>query len=77
MSIELPREARKEALASIERYFLEKLAPLVYNQAVADVQDRLQARIAELSIGLMIRVALSAPSRRRLLLENPGAISLS
>lgn len=29
-------------------FFLEELAPLVYNQAVSDVQDRLQARVAEL-----------------------------
>ncbi len=72
MSIELSKEARKEAIASIERYFLEnmeekigniaagallgyfleELGPLVYNQAVADVQDRLQARIAELDIDI-------------------------
>ena len=72
MSIELPKETRKEAIASIERYFLEnteekigniaagallgyfleELGPLVYNQAVADVQDRLQARIAELDIDI-------------------------
>ena len=72
MSIELSKEVRKEAVASIERYFLEnmeekigniaagallgyfleELGPLVYNQAVADVQDRLQARIAELDIDI-------------------------
>lgn len=72
MTIEIPREARKEAIASIERYFkeerdekigniaagallgyfLEEIAPLVYNQAVADVQERLQARVAELDIEL-------------------------
>lgn len=70
MSIEIPKEARKEAIASIERYFqenmeekigniaaagllgffLEEIGPLVYNQAVADVQERLQARVAELDI---------------------------
>ena len=70
MTIEISREARKEAIASIERYFqenmdekigniaagallgyfLEELGPLVYNQAVADVQERLQARVAELDI---------------------------
>ena len=68
MTIEISKEARKEAIASIERYFrenmeekignvaaagllayfLEELGPLVYNRAVADVQERLQARIAEL-----------------------------
>ena len=68
MTIELPKEVRKEAIASIERYFqenmdekigniaaggllgffLEELGPLVYNKAVADVQERLQSRVAEL-----------------------------
>jgi uncharacterized protein (DUF2164 family) len=31
-------------------YFLEELGPLVYNKAVADVQERLQARIMEVDI---------------------------
>ena len=68
MSIDIPKEARQEAIASIERYFrenmeekigniaagallgffLEELGPLVYNKAVSDVQERLQARVAEL-----------------------------
>lgn len=70
MAIELPAEQRKEAIASIERYFLEnrdekignmaasallgyfleELGPLVYNRAVADVQERLQARVMEVDI---------------------------
>ena len=70
MSIEIPKEARAQAIASIERwfqehrderignvtagallgYFLEEIGPLVYNRAVADVQERLQARISELDI---------------------------
>jgi uncharacterized protein (DUF2164 family) len=70
MTIELSKEARKEAITSIERYFaenmeekigniaaggllgyfLEELGPLVYNKAVADVQERLQARITEIDI---------------------------
>jgi uncharacterized protein (DUF2164 family) len=70
MTINLPKEAHNEAVASIERYFrehmearignvaasgllnyfLEEVGPLVYNQAVADVQERLQMRIAELDI---------------------------
>jgi uncharacterized protein (DUF2164 family) len=70
MTIEIPKDARKEAIASIERYFadhmeekigniaagallnyfLEEIGPLVYNQAVTEVQERLQARIAELDI---------------------------
>lgn len=31
-------------------FFLEEIGPAVYNQAVADVQERLQARVAELDI---------------------------
>ena len=70
MPIELPREARTQAIASIERYFteeldqrigniaagallgffLEEIGPLVYNRAVADVQERLAARVSELDI---------------------------
>jgi uncharacterized protein (DUF2164 family) len=68
MAIELTKEARKEAIASIERWFrenmeekigniaaggllgfiLEEIGPSIYNQAVADVQERLQTRVAEL-----------------------------
>ena len=70
MSIEISKEARLQAVASIERYcrenldepignvaagamlgsFLEEIGPLVYNRAVADVQERMQARILELDI---------------------------
>jgi uncharacterized protein (DUF2164 family) len=70
MPIELSREARSQAVASIERYFseeldqhignigagallsffLEEIGPLVYNQAVRQVQERLQERIQELDI---------------------------
>lgn len=70
MPIELPRDARQQAVASIERYFsehlqqkignvaaggllgffLEEIGPVVYNRAVADVQERLQQRVAELDI---------------------------
>ena len=70
MAIELTREARTLAIASIERYFrqnmdepignvaasgllsffLEELGPSIYNQAVADLQQRLTERIAELDI---------------------------
>jgi uncharacterized protein (DUF2164 family) len=68
MAIELSKEARTQAIASIERYFsenmdqrigniaagallgffLEEIAPSVYNKAVADVQETLQARVMEL-----------------------------
>ncbi|OYQ38907.1 hypothetical protein CHU94_15890 [Rhodoferax sp. TH121] len=70
MAIEISKEARQQAIASIERYFreymdepignvaaggllgffLEEVGPLVYNQAVADVQERLQARVAEVDL---------------------------
>lgn len=68
--IELEKEARQQAIASIERYFrenmdepignvaasgllgffVEEIGPVIYNEAVRDVQERLQARIAELDI---------------------------
>ena len=70
MTIELAKEARTTAIASIERYhletfgeklgniqaaawlyfFLEEIAPSVYNQAVAAVQERLIARATEVDI---------------------------
>jgi uncharacterized protein (DUF2164 family) len=70
MTIELSKEVRKEAVASIERYFkenmeekigniaasgllgffLDEIGPVIYNKAVADVQERLQARISELDL---------------------------
>lgn len=70
MTIELSKEARKEAIASIERYFrenmeepigniaagallgffVEEIGPLIFNRAVADVQERLQARVNELDL---------------------------
>lgn len=70
MTIESSKEARKQAVASIERhflenmeekigdfaagallgFFLEEIGPLVYNRAVADVQERLQSRIMEIDI---------------------------
>ena len=70
MSIELPKDARQAAIASIERYFaenmeerignmaagallgffVEEVGPVIYNMAVAEVQERLQARIMELDL---------------------------
>ena len=72
MTIELTKEVRTQAIASIERYFLEEngepignmaagallnffladIAPAVYNLAVAQAQESMQARIAELDIDL-------------------------
>jgi uncharacterized protein (DUF2164 family) len=70
MSIELNKDARKQAVLSIERYFLdnmdekigniqagallnffvEEIGPSIYNQAVLEVQERLQTRIMEIDI---------------------------
>lgn len=36
------------AAGSLLDYFLEEIAPLVYNQAVSDAQARMQYRVAEL-----------------------------
>ena len=38
------------AAGALLGYFLEEIAPLVYNQAVAEVQERLQLRVSELDI---------------------------
>ncbi len=72
MTIELSKEDRSQAIASIERwfeenrpgdddrpignvaasgllsFFLEEVGPSVYNRGVADAQERMQARVAEL-----------------------------
>ena len=70
MTIEITKEARKDAIESIMRYFeqnmdekignvaadgllryfLEELGPVVYNKAVADVQERLQARVMDVDM---------------------------
>jgi uncharacterized protein (DUF2164 family) len=70
MSIDIRKEQRDQAVASLERYFsenmeekigniaagallgffLDEIGPIIYNQAVADVQERLQARVAEIDI---------------------------
>jgi uncharacterized protein (DUF2164 family) len=38
------------AAGALLGFFLEEIGPLVYNRAVADVQERLQARVMELDI---------------------------
>lgn len=70
MTIELTKEVRADAIASIQRYFennmeepigniaagallgffLEEIAPTIYNKAVADAQERLQQRVSELDL---------------------------
>ena len=70
MTIELDKDVRKEAIASIQRYFdenheerigniqagallnffVEELGPVIYNIAIQDAQERLQARVSELDL---------------------------
>ncbi len=70
MGIDITSEVRKEAVASIERYFLEsrdqkigniaaaellaffveEVGPVIYNMAVAKVQERLQMRVMEIDM---------------------------
>jgi uncharacterized protein (DUF2164 family) len=70
MTIELGKDVRAQAIASIERYFranmdepigniaagallgffLEEIAPAIYNQGVADAQERMQQRVMEVDI---------------------------
>jgi uncharacterized protein (DUF2164 family) len=38
------------AAAGLLGFFLEEVGPLIYNQAVSDVQDRLQARVLEVDM---------------------------
>ena len=40
------------AAGALLGFFLEEVAPLGYNQAVTDVQERLMARISELDIDI-------------------------
>ena len=38
------------AAAALLNFFIEEVGPSIYNQAVAEVQERLAARIAEIDI---------------------------
>ena len=38
------------AAGALLTFFMKELGPLVYNKAVVDVQNRLQARIAEIDL---------------------------
>lgn len=68
VTIELSKEKRAEAIASMKKYYgeeirepigdlragllldfiLEDIGPAIYNQAIADAQTRLTARVADL-----------------------------
>ena len=38
------------AAGALLRFLVEEIGPVIYNQAVADVQERLQARVAEVDL---------------------------
>ena len=38
------------AAAALLNFFIEEIGPSIYNQAVADVQERLQLQVSELDI---------------------------
>lgn len=40
------------AAAALLDFFLQEIGPSIYNRAVAEVQERLQARVAEVDIEL-------------------------
>ncbi len=45
---ELDQRIGNITAGALLNFFLKEIAPSVYNQAVADAQERLQARVAEL-----------------------------
>ena len=70
MAIEFPKEAKQQAISSIQRYFqenmneeignlragallnffVEEIGPVIYNMAVAEVQERLKTRVMEVDL---------------------------
>jgi uncharacterized protein (DUF2164 family) len=68
-NVEISKQAREAAIASLQRYFeenmpepignmpagllidffLEEVGPVIYNQAIADAQTRMQLRAADLT----------------------------
>ena len=69
MPIEIPKQVRTAAIASMQRYFeenmtepigdlpaglllnyfIEEIGPVIYNQAIADAQARMQQRVSDLN----------------------------
>jgi len=67
-AIEIPKQVRAAAIASLQRYFeenmaepigdlpaglllnyfIEEVGPVIYNQAIADAQARMQQRVSDL-----------------------------
>lgn len=74
MTIEISKDTRKKAVASLQRYFdenmeqkignitagallnyfLEEIAPVVYNAAVKDVQEHLERRVLEVDLEIHV-----------------------
>lgn len=69
MNLNLAKQTRADAIASLQRYFqenmrepigdlpagllldffVEEIAPAIYNQAIADAQARMQMRVSDLN----------------------------
>jgi uncharacterized protein (DUF2164 family) len=82
--IDIPKQARTDAISSIRRYFeenmdpigelpaslmlnyfLEEIGPVIYNQAIADVQKRVEARVSELGSELFAEAFQYWPNLER------------
>jgi len=50
LEAELDERVGNVAAGALLGFFLEEIAPLVYNQAVAQVQERLSQRVAEVDV---------------------------
>ena len=50
LEAELDERVGNVAAGALLGFFLEEIAPLVYNQAVAAVQERLSQRVAEVDL---------------------------
>ena len=51
-SVNMDEPIGNVAAGALLGYFIEEIGPAIYNQAVADVQQRLQARVMEVDIEL-------------------------
>jgi uncharacterized protein (DUF2164 family) len=50
MNMNFEEEVGNVAADGLLQFFLEEIGPSIYNQAVADVRDRLQARVMEIDL---------------------------
>ncbi len=53
-SVNMDEPIGNVAAGALLGYFIEEIGPAIYNQAVADVQQRLQARVMEVDIELHV-----------------------